>query len=138
MSAYDSLRDYLRKVVYREIELTFREIENILGRPLPNSAELPQWWANTKGHSTHSQREAWRAAGFNAFLIRGARRVKFRRVAEVLGRLPCPHDRDAVNDDDATNTDAISRSPPVVRPRSWPLRSATGQSRPKGWKTLQT
>ena len=79
MSIYDALRDYLKHVVYREIELTFREIEKIIGRPLPKSAERSQWWENSKAPG-HTQREAWRAAGFDAFLIAGSRRVKFRRV----------------------------------------------------------
>jgi hypothetical protein len=79
MSIYDALRDYLRRVVFREIVLTFHEIEKIIGRPLPRSAERPQWWANqTAGE--RPQREAWRAAGFDAFLIKDARRVRFCRI----------------------------------------------------------
>jgi hypothetical protein len=81
MSIYDSLRDYLKRVEYQEIELAFPEIEEIIGRLLPKSAERPQWWANTEA-TGHTQRESWRAAGFDAFLIAGARRVKFRRIAK--------------------------------------------------------
>jgi hypothetical protein len=79
MSVYDSLRDYLKQVVFREIELTFREIEKIIGRPLPKSAGRPQWWANQTAPG-RPQREAWRGAGFDAFLIAGSGRVKFCRV----------------------------------------------------------
>jgi hypothetical protein len=47
MGVYDKLRDHLRSVRFSEILLTFSEIEDIIGRPLPNSAVRPQWWANT-------------------------------------------------------------------------------------------
>jgi hypothetical protein len=79
MSVYDPLRDYLLRQTYREIELRFDEIEKILRRRLPTSAERPQWWANLKEKS-HTQREAWRAAGYDAFLIKGASRVRFRKA----------------------------------------------------------
>jgi hypothetical protein len=79
MSVYDALRDYLKQVTFHEIELTFLEIEKIVSRPLPKSADRPQWWANQTAPE-RPQREAWRAAGFDAFLIAGSRRVKFRRV----------------------------------------------------------
>jgi hypothetical protein len=79
MSVYDPLRDYLKGHKFRELELSFLEIEKILGRPLSAAADRPQWWANVV-KSGHTQREAWRAAGFDAFLIAGSRKVKFRRV----------------------------------------------------------
>jgi hypothetical protein len=78
-SKYDSLRDYLDRQGHRELELTFQEIEGILGFSLPISAHRPQWWSNHKGQSTHVQREAWRSVGYDAFLISGSRQVKFRR-----------------------------------------------------------
>ena len=79
MSIYDSLRDYLKGFEFREVQLTFTEIERIIGRPLPKAAERPQWWANTTAIG-HTQREAWRAAGFDAFLIVSSRRVRFART----------------------------------------------------------
>lgn len=80
MSKYDPLRDHLSQQRHREFDLTFGEIEGILGFALPQSAERPQWWSNLQGTSTHVQREAWRQAGYDAFLIAGSGRVKFRRV----------------------------------------------------------
>ncbi len=79
---YDPLRDYLLEQHLREIELTFDEIEKILGPGvrLPESAELPQWWAN-QAVPGRPQREAWRAAGYDAFLVAGSRKVKFRRAS---------------------------------------------------------
>jgi hypothetical protein len=79
VSKYDPLRDHLAQQQHREFDLTFGEIERILGFSLPKSAERPQWWSNIQGQSTHVQREAWREAGYDAFLIAGSRRVKFRR-----------------------------------------------------------
>jgi hypothetical protein len=79
MSKYDPLQDYLQKQKLREVELSFREIEAIVGFKLPKSADLPQFWANQTG-GVRPQRDAWREAGFEAFLIRGSDRVKFRRI----------------------------------------------------------
>jgi hypothetical protein len=79
MSKYDPLQDHLMRQRHREFELTFREIEGILGFPLPASADRPQWWANVEGQTSHVQRESWRAAGYDAFLILGSNKVKFRR-----------------------------------------------------------
>jgi hypothetical protein len=78
MSVYDPLRDYLLRQTYREIELRFDEIEKILRRRLPTSAERSQWWANSKEKS-HTQREAWREAGYDAFLINGQAAFDFER-----------------------------------------------------------
>lgn len=81
MGKYDPLRDYLRRQQAGEFELTFAEIERKLGAMLPNSANRPQWWANvTDPSGSNVQREAWRAAGFEAFLVAGRDRVRFRRV----------------------------------------------------------
>jgi hypothetical protein len=81
MATYDRLKAYLKTQNLKEFTLTFREIEEILGGyPLPRSAERPQWWANTRAVTSHVQREAWRAAGYDAFLIAGSRKVTFRKA----------------------------------------------------------
>jgi hypothetical protein len=80
MSKYAPLRDYLQRQSGAEFFLTFKEIERIIGASLPRSAARPQWWANVKEISTHVQREAWRAAKYDAFLIAGSQKVRFRRV----------------------------------------------------------
>ena len=80
MSKYAPLGDHLRKQTLGEIVLTISEIEALIGGPLPASAERPQWWANrTNPRTNHVQREAWRAAGFDAFLVQGSRKVRFRK-----------------------------------------------------------
>ena len=78
MGTYDPLRDYLRGMQFREVMLSFADIEKMIGRALPKSAERPQWWANVQAPG-HSQREAWREADFDAFPISGSRKVKFVR-----------------------------------------------------------
>ena len=81
MGKYDPLGKHLRRQRVAELELSFPEIERLLGAMLPNSAARPQWWANVSDpHTTHVQRNAWREAGFDAFLILGRDRVRFRRV----------------------------------------------------------
>lgn len=82
MGKYDPLYGHLRRQRLDEFEMTFAEIERILGALLPKSASLPQWWSNvTDASTTHVQRRAWGAAGYDAFLIAGRDRVRFRRVA---------------------------------------------------------
>ncbi|AQR60617.1 hypothetical protein BZG35_02355 [Brevundimonas sp. LM2] len=81
MAKYDPLRDYLRKQKSEELELSFVEMERKIGYMLPKSAGQPQWWANTTDPATtHVQRKAWGDAGFDAFLIAGADRVRFKRI----------------------------------------------------------
>jgi len=80
-SKYESLREYLTHQSADEFELTFREIELIIGSKLLASAENSYWWSNVRSRSHgRVQRKAWRAAGYDAFLVAGAFRVKFRRV----------------------------------------------------------
>ena len=80
MAKYDPLCGHLRRQRQAELELTFTEIERILGAMLPKSAARPQWWANETGPgTTHVQRSAWRDAGYDAFLMVGKDRVRFSR-----------------------------------------------------------
>lgn len=82
MGKYDGLRDYLRTQTLSEIILSFPEIERIIESSLPKSAVRPQWWANEGNPSTsHSQRKAWGDAGYDAFLISDARKVRFKKVS---------------------------------------------------------
>jgi hypothetical protein len=81
MSKYDGLRDYLRQQTGPEFSLSFKEIEKAIGTPLPKSADRPQWWANvTDLQTSHVQRNAWRDAGYDAFLVVGSDRVTFRKA----------------------------------------------------------
>jgi len=80
MGKYDALRDHLKTHRLREVQLSFRELEKLIGEALPASAVRPQWWANQKG-GTRPQRDAWRDAGYEAFLIKGTDKVRFVRVS---------------------------------------------------------
>lgn len=81
MSKYDPLSGHLRRQRQDELELTFPEIERILGAMLPKSAARQPWWANTTDpHTSQVQRKAWGEAGYDAFLIAGKDRVRFKRV----------------------------------------------------------
>ncbi len=83
MGKYDGLRDYLHQQGGPEFSLTFREIEKVIGGSLPKSADRPQWWANvTDPKTTHVQRNAWREAGYDAFLVSGSDRVTFRKAMQ--------------------------------------------------------
>ena len=78
MAKYDALETYLTRKAGAGIELSFAEIERIIGAMLPNSAARPQWWANERDPaSRHVQSRAWRNAGYDAFLIPDAERVRF-------------------------------------------------------------
>ena len=81
MSKYASLRKYLQRQKLSEIVLTFGAVEDIIDVPLPKNAGTSQWWTNVvdPAHG-HVQREAWRDAGYDAFLVSPSR-VKFRKVA---------------------------------------------------------
>lgn len=81
MGKYDPLQDLLRRQRGETFEMSFAEIERRIGYMLPKSASRPQWWANTTDPATtHVQRKAWGDAGYDAFLIAGADRVRFRAV----------------------------------------------------------
>ena len=58
---YRLLHKYLRDRYADKVVLTFGEIEDLLGFPLPNAARVEQgWWANPDGHSTPSpQSHCW-------------------------------------------------------------------------------
>jgi hypothetical protein len=80
MAKYAPLRRYLKRQKIPEIVLTFGEIEKIIDAPLPKNAATPQWWANVVNPDHgHVQREAWRAAGYDAFLLPPTK-VKFQKV----------------------------------------------------------
>lgn len=63
MGKYDPLGALLAKSSAKRVALTFKEIERILGGPLPASAYAHHaWWSNTGG--SHVQARAWLTRGF--------------------------------------------------------------------------
>ena len=80
MAKYDPLQRYLSKRKTARVDLTFVEIERIIGAMLPKSAQRSQWWGNeTSATSTQVQVAAWREAGFEAFLAPGEW-VRFEKI----------------------------------------------------------
>jgi hypothetical protein len=68
MNQYDPLYKWLSRCKQTSARMSFSELEQILGFPLPDTATLrPQWWANEQSSKTrHVQCKAWLDAGFNA------------------------------------------------------------------------
>jgi hypothetical protein len=82
LSKYLPLRNYLRQQTSLRLELSFHEIEAIIGRPLPPSAYASRWW--TRGRNCQHNplwQDAWRGAGYDAALLPASDRVAFRRLA---------------------------------------------------------
>ena len=81
MAKYDPLGDWLRAASDRaELFLSFSDVEQLIGEPLPASAHRhPAWWANEQG-GRHVQARAWLDAGWSVDAVdQQARRVRFRR-----------------------------------------------------------
>lgn len=81
MLIYDPLRDNLRRCNRRSLRISFAEIEDLIGRPLPPSArEYQWWWANEDPTTTrHSQCRAWKSAGYDADVDLAGQFVVFRQ-----------------------------------------------------------
>lgn len=61
---YKPLFDFLKKQTGDRVSLTFAELEELLGFPLPNSAyTYTVWWTSSSGHT---QCQSWLKAGFDA------------------------------------------------------------------------
>lgn len=81
MAKYDPLNAYLKRQRACELELTFREIENLIGYLLPKSARKPEWWSGETPKAPSSvQLRAWRDLGYEATLAPDGERVRFARA----------------------------------------------------------
>lgn len=81
MSKYSALSQYLASLSQDSVELSFSQIEDILGDNLPRFARTrSQWWAN--GIGKHSWSQLWLAAGWKTegLDLKGSK-VSFRRTA---------------------------------------------------------
>lgn len=82
MAKYDPLSIYLRRQKSQIVELSFREIENLIGSMLPNKARDPAWWRPVgEPGSKAVQFKAWGEARYEAFLAPCRERVSFRRAS---------------------------------------------------------
>ncbi|MEJ0019085.1 MAG: hypothetical protein WDN25_21520 [Acetobacteraceae bacterium] len=81
MSKYHPLAEYLRMQTGAALELTFAEIEAIIGSQLPPSAYAPRWWISGRNCRRNPLwQEAWLSAGYDATLTLGSDTVSFRRL----------------------------------------------------------
>jgi len=67
MSKYEPLENYLQNKIGSKdkINLSFKEIENIIGAQLPASAKQHRpWWGNQKDNKNRPQARAWLSAGY--------------------------------------------------------------------------
>ena len=74
MAKYEPLRRYLARQKTARVDLTFAEIERLIGALLPKRAQSPNWW--NPGDEDAVQAQAWRSAGFVAGL-NGREQVRF-------------------------------------------------------------
>lgn len=85
MGRYDPLRDFLagQPADLRELTVSFKDIENLVGR-LPRPARSrPAWWASSDAHDVG---QAWRDAGWQvASADEGGERVVFARSGSIPG-----------------------------------------------------
>ena len=78
---YDGLRDYLKKQSLPELVLTFGQLEEIIGGPLPRAAQRASWWDSLRSpQEKMPQREACLAAGYIAIRMPDGRSVRFRKM----------------------------------------------------------
>lgn len=63
MGNYTQITHWLRQHPHSRIEMSFRDVEGVLGRPLPASAyKYRAWWSNNPDNNVMTR--AWLAAGF--------------------------------------------------------------------------
>lgn len=85
---YQRLYTHLGGLTEQEWRTTFREIESIIGFPLPPSARLHRpWWSNQSRGNGHSQALAWGAAGWEtAEVDMDAETLLLRRKPEAVAQ----------------------------------------------------
>lgn len=85
MSKYDPLYKWLLEAKGRSVTATFKELEQLLGFTLPETArERPQWWGNELSQDTrHTHCKAWIDAGFHAHPDLAKHAVVFKKGSNV-------------------------------------------------------
>jgi hypothetical protein len=80
---FEPLYDYLMKEQRADFVLTFSEIEEILGFPLPRSAQRAEWWDEDTPEHPRDQAQAIRQAGYDSRRMPDGMRVRFRRLSTL-------------------------------------------------------
>jgi len=79
MGRYDPLKTFLERQPAELVPVSFGEIEDVLGAPLPKSKRYPAWWSNNP--SNNPMTKVWLEAGFVTERVNPeAGRLTFRRV----------------------------------------------------------
>lgn len=87
MGKYEPLTQFLVARAAMEVPMTFREIERVLGAPLPASKQYPAWWSNNPSNNVMTK--AWLKAGFQTERVDiGGERLVFRRVKPSASGAP--------------------------------------------------
>lgn len=81
MAKYEPLVRYLRRQKGDEVELSFRDIERILGGLLPKASNNLLWWRAEDAGSAQPQQRAFVRSGFLPLPVLRAERVRFVRAA---------------------------------------------------------
>ena len=79
MSKYDLLNEYLSNCREEKLTLTIKQIEDILGFKLPNTAYTTNaWWGNNDNR--HVQAKSWLKSGYNTKDIKLGESVTFIKI----------------------------------------------------------
>ena len=81
MAKYAPLAAFLRRQKSAEVDLSFRDIERIVGGILPKAASLEVWWRVDTARAPMPQHLAFAEAGFVAEPRTRAETVRFIRIA---------------------------------------------------------
>lgn len=79
MGKYEPLSEFLRRQTSDEVQMTFAQIERVLGTKLPPKAQHQRaWWSNNPNNNVMTQ--AWLDAGFRSEQVDvEGRKVVFRK-----------------------------------------------------------
>ena len=91
MARYDKLKHFLQNAKGTDVEMTFAQIEGVLGRALPPSAFVHRaWWSNNSDNNVMTK--AWLAAGYQSSDVNmGGRTVTFECVGLLNAVAPAVH-----------------------------------------------
>lgn len=81
MAKYEPLARYLRRQKAAEVELSFRDIERIVGGLLPKASCDPKWWRAEDKLSALPQQRAFAQSGYVPEPHLKAERVRFVRAS---------------------------------------------------------
>ena len=78
VAKYDALLEHLCRADDGPIEMTFDEIDRLVGGLPASATSWPAWWANETAGSRHGQARAWLGAGREVESVdRVGKRVRF-------------------------------------------------------------